>query len=266
MPNIVAKQTIIVATGRDADAYVAVPRPVVAMAKGFDDRSEIAAHRHPRDQLLYAVSGVMRVRTDRQAWIVPPDRAVYIPAHTVHAIAMHGDVAMRTLYLDASAAPGLPLAPTVLEVSDLLRELVLALVGEPLLYDKSGRGGAIARLILSEIASARGLALNIPMPADPRLDRLCTALLADPASPVTLDGWSAYAGASPRTLARLFRREVGMSFGSWRQRVRFHNAVEALVRGEPVKRVAAANGYRSASAFTAAFRKEVGVAPSAFRD
>jgi AraC-like DNA-binding protein len=248
----------------DPDDYQSLPRPVAVLAKGFPDSAEITPHHHPRDQLIYAVSGVMRVRTKGQAWIVPPDRAVYIPSSIVHAIDMRGDVEMRSLYLDPAAAADLPKTPRVLDVSDLLRQLILALIDEPLLYDEAGRGGAITRLILSEISRAPGLSLNIPMPADQRLERLCMALLADPASPLTLDAWAETAGASPRTLARLFRAEVGMGFTAWRQRVRFHNAMEALVRGEPIKRVAAANGYRSPSAFTSAFRKALGVTPSAF--
>lgn len=263
MPNIIANRPE-PPRSIDPNDYQSLPRPVAAMAKGFDDRFEIDPHYHARDQLVYAVRGVMRVRTSGQAWIVPPDRAVYLPAQTTHAITMRGEVDMRTLYVDPATAAGLPRTPAVIEVSDLLRDLILALVDEPLLYDEAGRGGAIARLILSEIARAPGLSFNVPMPTDPRLERLCLALLADPGSALTLEAWAETAGAAPRTLARLFAQEVGMGFSAWRQRVRFHNAMEALVRGEPIKRVAALNGYRSPSAFTAAFGKAVGVAPSVF--
>jgi AraC-like DNA-binding protein len=179
---------------------------------------------------------------------------------------MRGNVEMRTLYIEGSAADTLPDAATVLEVSDLLRHLVLALIEEPLLYEEDGRGGAITQLILSEIVRANELSLVIPMPTDPRLNKLCSALLQDPSSTVTLEGWSNTVGASARTLARLFKQQVGMGFAAWRQRVRFHNAMEALMNGEPISRVASHNGYRSTSAFAAAFRKAIGSTPSAFRD
>jgi len=249
----------------DARDYQSVPRPLAAMPKTFNDGQEIEPHHHPRDQFIYAVSGVMRVRTAGEAWIVPPDRAVYLPAKMDHAITMRGRVEMRTLYIESSAHKDLPRAPSVIEVSPLLRELVLALIDEPVIYDKKGRGGAAAFLILSEIARARQLSLMIPMPRDSRLLRLCNALLADPASRLTLDGWADTAGASIRTLARLFENELGMSFAAWRQRVRFHNALEAIIAGEPISAVARKNGYRSSSAFTAAFRKTMGEAPSALR-
>lgn len=273
MPNFVEFMPIAGTTMReethqrstDPDDYQHVPRPIAAMAKSFADGCEVAPHGHERDQLLFALTGIMRLETAREAWIVPPDRAVYIPARTIHSVSIRGDVAMRTLYLAPDPAAGLPRKVTVLEVSDLLRALVLALIEEPVLYDEAGRGGAIARLIVMEIARARGLAFVVPMPRDARLQRLCTALLADPACRLTLEGWSETAGASARTLARLFERDLGMSFAAWRQRVRLHHAVEALAEGQPVARVAESCGYRSPSAFAAAFRKLVGLPPSALK-
>ena len=147
----------------------------------------------------------------------------------------------------------------------LLRELVLALIDEPVIFDEKGRGGALAELIFSEIAHARRLPLVIPMPRDPRLLRVCNAILADPASRRTLDDWAGGAGASVRTLARLFDEELRVGFVAWRQRVRFHNALEAIVAGEPIALVAQRNGYRSASAFSAAFRNVMGQPPSSLR-
>lgn len=263
MPSqVVEPMRTVARRSTDPADYQAVPRPVAAMAKGFEDGHEIALHQHARDQFVYAVTGVMRVRTRTEAWIVPPDRAVYLPAFTDHSISMRGAVAMRTLYIAGNAHEGLPAAPTVVEVSPLLRELVLTLISEPVLYDENGRGGALAQLVLQEIATAPQLSLVIPMPRDPRLLRVCNALLADPANRFTLDRWVDMAGASVRTLGRLFEAELGMSFAAWRQRVRFHNALEAIISGESIARVAGRNGYRSSSAFSAAFRKVMGQAPS----
>lgn len=246
----------------DPDDYQIVPRPVAAMAKRFDDGHVIEPHEHERDQFLYAVSGMMRLLTERESWIVPPDRAVYIPAATRHSVEMFGDVEMRTLYIESSGCDR-PLADlAVVEVSDLLRELVLALVEEPVLYVKNGRGGMIAQLLLVEIWRARELSFCLPLPKDARLQRICTAILANPADWRTLQLWSESAGASVRTLARLFEGEVGMGFSAWRQRVRFHAALEDLSRGEAVARVAYRHGYRSASAFSAAFAKTMGITPS----
>jgi AraC-like DNA-binding protein/quercetin dioxygenase-like cupin family protein len=250
----------------DPNDYQDLPRSLAGMAKSFTDDHEIPLHHHQRDQLLYAVSGIMRIRTEREAWIVPPDRAVYIPARTSHSVSMRGAVEMRTLYIEPGSGPDLPTAPVAIQVTDLLRALIMALIDEPLLYEEGGRGGAIAGLIHSEIARADRLTLVVPMPADARLRRICLALLAAHADDRTIDQWAEFAGASPRTLVRLFREEVALSFAAWRQRVRFHNALEALVKGEPLVRIAARNGYRSPSAFSAAFRKAMGAAPSSLRE
>lgn len=245
----------------DPRDYQRVPRPFAAMAKSFADQFEIAPHHHRRDQLLYAVSGLMRVRTAHEAWIVPPDRAVYVPGDTTHSLSMRGDVEMRTLYIARDAASSLPETPAVIGVSHLLRELILALIEEPLLYDRAGRGGAIVSLILSEIMRAPRLPLVIKMPQDARLRRVCAHLIDDPSDRRTLEGYAQIAGASARTLARLFEDELQMTFTAWRQRVRFHNALEAIARAAPIERIAADNGYRSPSAFTAAFRSVMGHAP-----
>lgn len=250
------------ARSTDPRDYQHLPQAIGAMSKSFADGFVIPLHSHERDQLLYAVSGIMRLRTEGEAWVVPPEGAVYIPAGTPHAVDMHGDVDMRTLYIDTTAGPEPPRALCVVTVSGLLRELILALSEEPVDYEPKSRGALIARMIEQEIGRADVLSLHVPLPRDARLQRLCAGLLADSSDRRTLEGWSEAAGASSRTLARLFERELGMSFNRWRQRVRFHSALEALSRGQPISRVAARHGYRSASAFSAAFGKVMGVTPS----
>jgi len=274
MPYFVDKQTygsfeisrdMVVPTEHSTDQkdYQGLPQAIGAMSKSFADGFVIAPHTHERDQLLYAISGIMRLRTIREAWMVSPDGAVYIPAGTRHSITMHGNVEMRTLYIDASADLARPKALCVVKVSGLLRELILALSRETVAYGPRSRAGLLAQLIELELGEARELSLHIPLPRDSRLQRLCAELLADPSSRKTLDDWSEVTGASTRTLARLFEGDLGIGFRHWRQRVRFHNALEALSNGKPIAWVAEHHGYRSASAFSAAFKKTMGMSPSA---
>ena len=240
-----------------------VPQPIVVMSKWFADGHTIPLHSHARDQLLFAISGIMRLQTKHHAWLVPPDGAICIPGGTDHTVTMFGDVEMRTLYIDAAAVRTRPRPLCVIAVSNLMRELILALCAEPVAYTADSRAAHIARMIELEIAAARQLALHVPLPADRRLQTMCAALLADPSDGRTLEQWSHQSGASARTLARLFERELGMGFNAWRQRVRFQSAVEALSHGQPVSAVAHKHGYASPSAFTAAFRKAMGMPPSA---
>lgn len=242
--------------------YQDLAQPIAVLAKSFADGHFIAPHEHQRDQFLYAITGVMRLRTHHDAWIVPPDGAAYIPAGLSHSVSIHGNVDMRTLYIDPLAVRQRPQGLNVVAVPGLLKELILALGEEPVAYDPDSRGSLIAQLIEREIHLAQALSLHVPLPRDARLQKLCAELLADPSDRRTLDGWSDVTGASARTLARLFERDLGIGFVQWRQRVRFQSALEALSQGVPVSVVAERHGYRSPSAFSAAFAKAMGHAPS----
>ncbi len=261
---IVAKPTTSKSTDRDDYQYTA--RPLAGMAKDFTNGERIAPHRHPRAQLTWAISGVMTVTAARGTWVVPPNRALWIPAQTEHAIAMSGVVRMRAIYVDAPIAATIAEDCKVILVSPLLRALMLELVAAPLDYDEAGRLGHVAALFLDEIRALDAQRLHIPMPSDPRLHRICEALLRDPARPETLDEWSALAGASSRTLARLFARETGMRFVDWRHQVRLAAALVALARGQGVAAAGPAAGYDSASAFTAMFRAAFGKSPREYFD
>ena len=249
--------------GRSTDPidYQELDQVVAAMAKGFPPGFVIAPHSHARDQLLYAVTGTMRIRTANEAWIVPPDRAVYIPANVVHSVAMRSATEMRTLYISGGHGLDLPKAPRGLVATPLLSALILALLEEPVTYAPGTRADRIALLILDEIERTQPLAMSIPMPSDKRLLRLCEALIDEPSEPLTLDAWADQVGASRRTLARLFRNECCMTFTTWRQRVRFHGADEALSRGASVGEAARLHGYASTSAFSSAFRRAFGIPP-----
>ena len=248
----------------DPDDYMRVPRPIAAMAKDFPHGYHIPVARHARGQLVYAVSGVMTVTTPHGTWVVPPQRAVWVPPGTDHQSRMSGDVRMRTLYLRADASRILPRRCCVVNVPPLLRELILAATEMPIAYDERGRDGRVMRLILDELCGASDLPLHLPRPADRRLARVCDALLRAPADTRPLAAWADTAGASARTLARRFRQETGMSFATWRQQARLLESLRRLAAGEPVTKVALDCGYASASAFGAMFRRSLGVPPAAY--
>lgn len=257
----------------NADDYQHAPRPVAAMPKDYAPGEEIAPHSHRRAQLLYAVSGVMRITAAETAgtadqhrglWIVPPQRAVWIPSGCEHEVRMVGPVQMRTLYVEPDAAPGLPAQCRVIEVSGLLRELILALMDEPLDYAPDSRGAAIARLLLQELVAVEALPLHLPQPRDARLQAVCRQIEARIGEELPLDEIARDAGMSSRTLARLFRRETGIGFQQWRQQARLAEALARLAAGQPVGIVAADLGYAGTAAFTAMFRRSLGTTPSRY--
>lgn len=236
-------------------------RPVRLVARDLKASELLAAHSHDWGQVTYALDGVVRVTVGKNTWIVPPQRAIWIPPQAMHEVATLENARLRALYVHADSAPFHGEACEVLEVSSLLRELIVALAmsdpGEP-------RESMLAALILDELARSTTMPIRVALPDDKRLKNLCEMLIADPASTLTLDDWALRVGASARTLARLFESELGMSFGQWRQQVRLAHAAPLIARGMPLSHVAAELGYASQSAFSSMFRKTFGQSPSAF--
>lgn len=237
------------------------------MPKNFLAGFRITPHRHERAQLIYATAGTMRVSTDQGLWVVPPQRALWMPAGMTHSIVMSGDVTMRTLYVRADGARGMPRECRVLPVSPLLRELIVRATELPLHYDEIGSQGLLVALLLAELhTNVGGLPLQLTMPSEAsRLRHICEALLAAPGDPRTLEQWAPSANASARTLARLFVTETGLTFGAWRQQARVLEAMGRLSSGEAVTQVALDLGYDSVSAFSAMFRRALGVSPKHYR-
>lgn len=248
---------------RSVPALARLPRPVYARAESLPAGSWVRPHRHDWVQLSWALSGVLEVRTATGCWLAPPQRAVWIPPGMLHEVNTSARAEMRSLYLDAARTAWAPARCRVLAVTPLVRELILALSALPLEYDVDGPAGRLAAVLLDCIERLPELDFGLPLPADPRLQRLCVRLQADPADRRTLAQWASEVGLSERTLARLFRRDTGLSFADWRRRLRLLLALGALEAGRSVTAVALDCGYDSLSAFIAAFRSEFGTTPKA---
>jgi AraC-like DNA-binding protein len=242
--------------------YQDIPRPIGALADEYPDGFVDPPHRHARAQLVYSTTGVMTVITDQASFVVPPQRAVWIPAGVEHEVHCRGMVACRTLYVVPDAAPGLPTSCRVIEVSDLLRALIVEATQLPIEYNVDGRDGRVMALILDDIIASQTAPLRVPMPSDKRLISICIAILRDPAQSDSLDEWADIAGMGRRTFTRCFRKETGMSFALWRQNVRLMEALSRLAAGDTVTRVALDVGYSSPSAFAAMFRRAFGIPPT----
>jgi AraC-like DNA-binding protein len=177
---------------------------------------------------------------------------------------MKGAVSMRTLYIRTSRATGAPQTTEVRRVSPLLRELILECVRLGQLRYGNPLHRAIRSLILDQLRMARPLAASVTMPSDSRAVKVAEALLAHPGQSASLHTVCAAAGASVRTIERIFARELGVSIENWRRQVRLMKALEGIVRGVPVKQIAFELGYRQASPFIEMFRRTVGTTPGAW--
>lgn len=241
------------------------PRPLVGYAYDYGTAHDTDWHEHPRAQLLHATSGVIRVLTHSALFIVPPGTGLWVPARTQHVTRMPPGLTMRALFLREDAARAGPDRVTVVAVSLLLRELILAACEQPVMWDEAGPVRHVVALALHEIRHAPTRPIAVPACHDPRLQRVAAALLANPADTRGLEAFAEMAGASTRTLARLFRRDTGMSFQAWRRQLRLTEALASLAQGETPARAAAAVGYVSGPAFGAAFRATFGTTPGRSR-
>jgi AraC-like DNA-binding protein len=258
----------------DADSFQPTrARPVRVRSRHLPADAHFEPHRHPWAQLAYCASGILQVSAAAPAsasgeitFIVPPSRAVWIAPRAQHSVHVLEAAQFRTLYIDPSVAPRPWDECRVLVVSPLLRELVPAL-DEPGLARERER--LLTALLLDELRSAATQQLGVPLPpaqtGDKRLRALCEAVLRAPAQRSTLAQWAADVGASERTMARLFREQLGTSYQQWRQQAVLAHALPLLARGVAVGQVATASGYASESAFTAMFKAAMGQPPSRFQ-
>lgn len=236
------------------------PRLLTGWRAVYPRGFHLAAHRHSHAQFLFAIQGTMSVRTPRATWVVPPNRALWIPANTAHHIDMHGAVEMRTVYVRQNAELGMPAQPTYLHVNPLMRALLVRATEA----HEVGDDDLLHGLLLSEMRRLERSALGLPLPQDAQLLRLCEQVWGElDASPASGDAARSLR-ISTRTLNRRFQREMGVSFVSWRQQARLLEAIRRLAAGQSVISVALDLGYDSPGAFATMFRRKLGEPPSAY--
>ena len=235
-------------------------RPIIAVAHDRPETFEVPPHQHLRAQLVYAAAGVMRVRTAKATWIVPPQQAVWVPPGITHSVINESAVAFRTLYLHPAISMDLHKECCVVNVPPLLKELILYVSDR-----ETGKSATLQARLMSLIpdllATLEPEPLQLPLPGDRRLKVICDALMDNPGDERTLKDWTRTVGASERTLERHFREELGMSFRKWRQHLRLLSAIKLLSDGMSVTTVAYELGYASPSAFIAMFKDKIGHPP-----
>jgi AraC-like DNA-binding protein len=238
-----------------------LPSLVTALAYDLGHGRIIPEHLHPKDQLVYACQGVMTVRTSAGTWVVPAHRAVWIPARIPHSILMSGAVSMRTIYLRARLARQLPRECSVVNVSPLLHHLLVHLCTIGKLNRRSKTQAHLIDVLIDQLESVKAVPLQLPTPSDARAARVAATLQENLNGAGSLAWACKQAGASKRTIERLFQRETGMSLGKWREQLRLMRSLQLLAAGEKISHAAQEAGYSTPSAFIAMFRKALGTTP-----
>ena len=260
------------------ELQAAAPLPVTGVAGDYPAGMEVQEHSHECCQLLYAVQGVLEVRARSGRWVVPPTRGVWLCSGVPHSLRMRGAVQVRSLFVDAQAAQGLPVADCVIEVSPLLRELISEVARWPAAPQRGQdetRDRLVVELLLQELRQPPVVPFHLPWPQDARMAAVCRAL-AEGGQAVGQGGeraenlaataadWAARLAMGEKTFHRHFLQATGLSFGRWRQRARLLSSMQALLAGQPIVQVALEAGYESHSAYSLAFRRQFGMPPSAF--
>lgn len=222
------------------------------------------SHSHSCSQLIHTLSGVVEVHTALGTWMVPPGRGVWLPAHVEHSLRFIGAVKARTLFVDPLARADLPAQCQVVQISSLLRELILISLTIPPDYLPGGRDERIMELLLDELRLLPTLPLHLPEPKDPELMALCHQICTELSHLWELEDVAKRLNISSRTLSRRFQRETGLRFSDWVRQAKLLEALQQLAAGNSVIDVALALGYESPSAFSAMFRRSLGVSPSEY--
>ncbi len=235
---------------------------IVVRTVNMAPRSFFPVHTHDEHQLAWARSGVLVVTTEGGEWVLPPSRALWIPAGAPHLTAASGSATvLRSLYLEPRrGTPDWP-DPRPVAVSPLVAALVDHLADAALDAPRRARAQAV---LIDSLESVPATTISVPMPRDSRALAVARALVADPTDARNLEQWGRHVGASARTLARTFVADTGIPFARWRTAVRLRAALTHLSEGEPVVTVARRVGYATPSAFVAAFVRETGLTPGAY--
>ncbi|WP_369640501.1 helix-turn-helix domain-containing protein [Nocardia sp. JMUB6875] len=218
-------------------------------------------HEHPQHQIAWAARGVLTVETAGGHWVLPPTRALWIPGGTRHRTGTLEGAIMHGIYLTPERSPVAYPVPTMLRVGRLMHELFLHLTSDATTQDQRERAEAVVFDLLDPVDV---IPIGAPTPEDPRTRRVAELLRADPGDQRTLAELAAAVATSPRTLARGFLAETGITFGQWRTQLRLAASLPLLASGLPVARIAERVGYATPSSYVAAFHREVGVSPARY--
>lgn len=247
--------------GFDTDLY---PQKVLALrVAGIEKEEEAPFHQHHKGQLVMPLTGFAKCYIDDAVWMVPAHCAVWISSQIPHSICISPDADVCMLFVDQDII-GMPNKACTLSITPLLRELIIRLVQERQDYDKDGAVARLVDVLVDELILMPTEQFDFPIPSEPRLHQIAQRLLANPGDRKTVSEWATQFAMSERTLARLVKQEIGLTFGRWRGQLHIVVALQKLSMGESVQRVAEDLGYESVSAFILFFKKTLGKPPKQY--
>ncbi len=242
-----------------------VARRMVVHSDAHDSGFYAPFHSHDRGQLLFISEGLIQVSAQGSGyWVVPPQRAVWIPPYVEHdALTVH-TVKIHNVYITEEISQNFPNHCQVVTITPLMRQLILTMATFDMLYDERGPDGRLVSVFLDQLKTTPEVPLHLPQPSSPALKTIANTLRTEPSDKRSMDDWGSELGLSARTLARRFRNETNMTFGQWRQQARLLEAISRIANNEPIANIALDLGYDSQSAFISMFRKALGRTPGQY--
>ncbi|PWB32970.1 AraC family transcriptional regulator [Pseudomonas sp. SDI] len=245
--------------------FDALPAPVYFRYDEFGADTHSAAHRHAWGQLNYAAHGVMQLEIGGQHFYSPPHYAVWIPPDTEHSCYNPQAIVYRSVYLTRELCAALPAQACTLVISGILKAILGDFASRDVHIPQDPADQRLAQVLVDQLQRAPMQTCYLPYAQSPGLLAVLQALHAEPGDNRALGEWAAQVHVSERTLARQFVRELGISFGEWRQRLRYLRAIEALEGSQSIQEIAFDLGYSTPSAFIAMFQRQARCTPEQYR-
>lgn len=242
-----------------------LPGPVYFRYDEFGADTHAVAHRHEWGQLNFTARGVMQLEIDGRAFMSPPNYAVWIPPNALHSCYNRESVVYRSVYIGLDECVTLPVSPCAVSMSGVLKAILNDFAERDVTTPVSQSDLNLAQVLLDQLYLAPREADYLPYATSTTVNQVLEELRANPGDNRSLAIWAKQVFVSERTLARHFMQELGMSFGEWRQRLRFLSAIEALEQGQSTKELAFDMGYSSSSAFITMFQRHAGSTPEQYR-
>jgi AraC-like DNA-binding protein/mannose-6-phosphate isomerase-like protein (cupin superfamily) len=239
-------------------------RRVVAYVLNLNRGGGLPPHHHPRAQLLAVTSGSIAVAAEGSTFIAPPERAIWVPANTLHETRHLASTQLHTLYVATDGDSSLPRRTSVIQINSLLRELLNVIIARPRHYDEDGADGRVVSVLLDQLAGSRPLPLHLPIPKTKRLSSVANRLLEAPAEAPPIAEIARSLTMSPRTLERQFKSETGITLRSFRRQAKLFRALELLSMKMSVSEVSDTLGFGDPSAFVSMFRSAFGITPGRY--
>ncbi|MCR9057932.1 MAG: helix-turn-helix transcriptional regulator [Rhodobacteraceae bacterium] len=241
-----------------------VAAPIIGYAKSQPRGALNDWHAHDAAQLFHVVKGSIAIDTEHGTFFAPPERAVWLPPRVAHQTRYLTDTDLRYVYVQIEHTLDLPQTPQVIQVTTLLRALILEFMSFPRADTESGPAARIAAVILDQLKMLPAAPLQLPMPQEAKLRGLCEGVVRCPAHIPTLNEAAARCATSVRSFERRIKAETGLSYRTWCRQVKLFRALELLASGRTVSDVSHMLGYEGPSAFVATFKKAFGVTPGRY--